>query len=72
MSKMVQSSTARAAAPIGHPRTDIVVTEDHYAAFWDVRSRYMATEGDYDLDCTYGQGRTPLDAIVDLLDRIEE
>jgi len=51
---------------------DIVVTEDHYAAFWDAGSRYMATVGDYDLDCTYGQGKTPLDAIVDLLDRIEE
>jgi len=51
---------------------DIIVTEHHYAAFWDAGSRYMATVGDYDLDCTYGQGKTPLDAIVDLLDQIEE
>lgn len=47
---------------------DIIVTLDHYAP---VQFRYVATEGDYDLDCTYGQGKTPLDAIVDLLDLLE-
>lgn len=48
---------------------DVVVTLDHYAP---PQYRYMATEGDYDLGCMYGQGKTPLDAIVDLLDQIEE
>ena len=53
-------------------QTEIIVTEDHEAVFWGATDcRYIATEGDYDLDCTYGQGRTPLDAIVDLLDQIE-
>ncbi len=52
---------------------DIVVTFDDMAAFWGaVDSQWNATEGDYDLDCVVGSGRTPLDAIVDLLDKIEE
>lgn len=47
---------------------DIVVTEDIFAPYkW-----FIATVGDYDLDCTYGSGSTPLDAIVDLLDQTEE
>lgn len=46
---------------------DIEVSEDIYAPF----PLYIATVGDYDLDCTYGQGPTPLDAIVDLLDQLE-
>ena len=47
---------------------EIVVKEDMYAPWtW-----YIATFGDYDLDCTYGSGRTPLDAIVDLLDNAAE
>jgi hypothetical protein len=46
---------------------DIIVTEDIHAPWtW-----YIATYGDYDLDCHYGSGRTPLDAIVDLLDQTE-
>ncbi len=32
---------------------------------------YEAIEGDYDLDCVIGYGKTPLEAIVDLLDRQE-
>lgn len=32
---------------------------------------YRAWFGDYDLDITTGSGRTPLDAIVDLLDQTE-
>lgn len=50
---------------------DIVVTFDDTAAFWCADCSYVATVGDYDLDCTYGTGRTPLDAIVDLLDKLE-
>jgi hypothetical protein len=46
---------------------DIEVHEDIYAPW----SWYIATFGDYDLDCRYGSGRTPLDAIVDLLDQVE-
>ena len=46
---------------------EIIVTEDRYAPYaW-----YIATFGDYDLDCNYGSGSTPLDAIVDLLDSVE-
>lgn len=46
---------------------EIIVTEDMYSPWtW-----YIATFGDYDLDCTYGSGCTPLDAIVDLLDQVE-
>lgn len=47
---------------------EIIVTEDIYAP---PAYRYFATEGDYDLDCICGQGRTPLAAIVDLLDRLD-
>lgn len=47
---------------------DIVVIETD-APIAD--SRWQATFGDYDLDCLVGQGRTPLDAIVDLLDQAE-
>lgn len=34
--------------------------------------RFMATFGDYDLDCLHGTGKTPLDAIIDLLDQVDE
>jgi hypothetical protein len=51
---------------------DIVVTFDPVAAFWCADSAWQATVGDYDLDCTVGTGKTPLDAIVDLLDQIDE
>jgi len=47
-------------------RPQIEVEMDHYAP---AQYRYFATFGGYDLDCEYGQGRTPLDAIVDLLDK---
>lgn len=50
---------------------DIVIVYDDVAAFWDRNSAWQATVGDYDLDCTVGRGRTPLDAIVDLLDQLE-
>jgi hypothetical protein len=51
---------------------DIVITHDDQAAFWGARDcEWNATVGDYDLDCTVGQGCTPLDAIVDLLDQLE-
>lgn len=49
-------------------RPDIIVV-DTDAPIAD--SRYMATFGDYDLDCMTGFGHTPLNAIVDLLDREE-
>lgn len=48
---------------------DIIVITDRYAP---PQYRYVATEGWFDVDCTYGQGKTPLDAIVDLLDQLEE
>jgi hypothetical protein len=47
---------------------EIVVTEDMYAPRSDY---YVATFGDFDLDCLTGRGHTPLDAIVDLLDKAE-
>jgi len=51
---------------------DITVVYDHVAAFWTFgREAWFATVGDYDLDCTVGTGKTPLDAIVDLLDQID-
>lgn len=51
---------------------DIVVTFNYDAASWGCHDcQYNATVGDYDLDCTVGNGRTPLDAIVDLLDQLE-
>lgn len=46
---------------------EIKVTRDMYAPY----EVYMATFGDYDLDCMMGTGRTPLDAITDLLDQAE-
>ena len=52
-------------------RPEIEVDFDHVAAFWCANSAYVATFGGYDLDCTYGTGPTPLDAIVDLLDKAE-
>lgn len=55
-----------------HTRPEIIVRHDPEAAFWGVvDDEWQATEGDYDLDCTVGYGRTPLDAIVDLLDKLE-
>jgi hypothetical protein len=47
---------------------EIQVTEDVYAPRSDY---YVATFGDFDLDCLTGRGHTPLDAIVDLLDKAE-
>lgn len=53
-------------------KPEIVVTHDDMAAFWGAAdSVWQATFGDYDLDCMVGTGRTPLDAIVDLLDQAE-
>lgn len=53
-------------------RPEIVVSHDAEAAFWGAMDlSWNATFGDYDLDCLVGQGRTPLDAIVDLLDQAE-
>lgn len=46
---------------------EIKVFEDMYAP----RPHWVAIEGDFDLDCKIGRGRTPLDAIVDLLDQLE-
>ena len=54
-------------------KPDIVVVYDDMAAFWTIgKEAWHATVGDYDLDCTVGTGPTPLAAIVDLLDQIEE
>ena len=47
---------------------DIIVTECIYAPF----PLWQATVGDYDLDCTVGTGHTPLNAIVDLLHKLED
>jgi hypothetical protein len=53
-------------------RPEIAVVYDDQANFWGAYdSQYVATFGSYDLDCMTGSGRTPLDAIVDLLDRAE-
>lgn len=49
-------------------KQEIVVVRDMYAPY----AVYMATFGDYDLDCTMGTGPTPLAAIVDLLDQTED
>lgn len=52
--------------------SEIEVAYDDQANFWGAYdSQYVATFGGYDLDCIHGQGRTPLDAIVDLLDQAE-
>jgi hypothetical protein len=54
-------------------RPEIEVTFDEMAAFWTHgREGWQATFGGYDLDCTVGTGATPLDAIVDLLDQVED
>lgn len=55
-------------AQIMAQRPQIVVDQDVYAP---PEYRWTATEGDYDIGCTVGSGKTPLDAIVDLLDQIE-
>lgn len=53
-------------------RPEIEVEFDDMAHFWGAYdSQYNATFGGYDLDCMVGSGRTPLDAIVDLLDQAE-
>lgn len=49
-------------------RPEIEVNEDMYAPRSDY---YVATFGAFDLDCLTGRGHTPLDAIVDLLDKAE-
>lgn len=49
---------------------DIEVHHNDAAEFW-TGSGWEATFGGYDLDCLVGTGRTPLDAIVDLLDKSE-
>jgi hypothetical protein len=51
---------------------EIEVVYDGTADFWTFgREAYHATFGGFDLDCTVGSGKTPLDAIVDLLDKTE-
>lgn len=51
---------------------EIEVTFDEMAAFWTFgREAWHATFGGFDLGCTVGTGKTPLDAIVDLLDQVE-
>lgn len=50
---------------------EIEVVHDDVAAFWCADSAWQATFGGFDLDCMVGSGRTPLDAIVDLLDQAE-
>jgi len=55
-----------------HDLPEIEVTHDEQAAFWTFgREAWHATFGGYDLDCTVGTGKTPLDAIVDLLDQVD-
>jgi hypothetical protein len=52
---------------------EIEVTFDEQAAFWTFgREAWHATFGGYDEGCTVGTGKTPLAAIVDLLDQTEE
>ena len=62
---------SKATAQASLPEPEIVVVHDDVAAFWDRNSAWQATFGDYDLDCLTGTGHTPLDAIVDLLDKAE-
>lgn len=58
--------------PAANSEPEIVVRFDMHAAFWGAHDMmYVATVGDYDLDCTCGYGHTPLNAIVDLLDKLE-
>jgi hypothetical protein len=53
------------------PEIEVVFCDD--AAFWGAHDcQYQATFGGFDLDCMVGNGRTPLDAIVDLLDQEED
>ena len=53
-------------------QSEIEVVYDDMADFWTFgREAYHATFGGFDLDCTVGSGKTPLDAIVDLLDKTE-
>lgn len=47
---------------------DIITLPNDYPT---LGCEWFSTVGDYDLDCTVGHGRTPLDAIVDLLDKLE-
>ena len=62
----------RSGAIVMQHQSEIEVTHDDQAAFWGARDcEYVATFGSYDLDCTVGSGKTPLDAIVDLLDKTE-
>jgi len=57
----------------GATMNDIVVVFDDMAAFWTFgREAYHATFGDYDLGCKVGIGATPLEAIADLLDQVQE
>jgi hypothetical protein len=66
---------AAAARAVGRDLADITVYDDHnhrlgsYAA--PIIYRYMATWGDYDLDCRYGTGNTPESAMWDLIDATE-
>lgn len=53
-------------------RSEIEVSLDDEATYWTGRPVWHATFGGWDLDCAYGSGGTPLDAIVDLLDQVEE
>jgi hypothetical protein len=61
----------------GMMEQDIIVKQNDYLSH-GIMPRgcedllWEATLGEYDLDCTVGNGRTPLEAIVDLLDKIEE
>lgn len=48
---------------------EIIITEYRKPWVWYVAS---FDGGDRSLDYTYGSGRTPLDAIVDLLDQTED
>jgi hypothetical protein len=51
---------------------DIIVHHDAMADYWTFgREAWHATVGDYDEGSRVGTGKTPLDAIVDLLDQLE-
>lgn len=64
-------------AKLGKNEMDIIVNQNDYLSY-GIMPRgcedllWEATIGEYDLDCVMGRGKTPLDAIVDLLDQIEE
>lgn len=52
---------------------EIEVVHDAMSDYWTFgREAWHATFGDYDLGCTVGTGKTPLDAIVDLLEQTED